>query len=98
MKLEKIQEIKSVFPRKEYEYKMTFDEVTPSRMDVKEKVVATLSSNSDLTLVKNLKTEYRGKSATFKVRVYDDAESLKKLENKSMQTKNMPKKEESEDE
>lgn len=98
MKLEKITENKTAFPRKEYEYNITFDDVTPSRLQIKEKVVATLSSDANLTIIKNLKTDYRGKSALFGVRVYDNEDAMQSLEHKSMKAKNQPKAEEDKNE
>ncbi len=94
MEVNKLNENKTSLPRKEVEFEVTYDEKTPSRIELKEKFVQKLKSKPELTIVRKINNNYGNKYTRVDVRVYDDEKSLKAMENKELIEKNQPPKKE----
>ena len=76
--------------RKEYDFIISFEGITPSRADVRKKLLSVLSSDSKLTILDSYSTEYGMNSAKGLVKVYFDAESMR-VEPKHRLARNFPK-------
>lgn len=57
-----------------------FDAATPSSVDVQKAIAAQLKCKEDMVVVKGIHTHFGAKKANINVLVYNDAESLKKIE------------------
>ncbi|MCK4670155.1 MAG: hypothetical protein KAT43_03050 [Nanoarchaeota archaeon] len=84
----------ALFQRETIIAKCEFDGATPSILELKNRIAAQLGVKEDLVVVKNIFSEFGSKSGKVEVRVYKDAESLKKAETEKVIKRNTPKKEE----
>ena len=98
MKLKKLETKKSALPREEYVFELVYDKVTPTRLNVKENVSSELKVKPEVVIISKINTEYGHRKALVHVNVYKDAETLAKIEEKIMVSKNTPKKEEASEE
>ncbi len=69
-----------LFPRVEGIFKVDFAGKTPSRLEVKAEVSKFLGVNTDLVVIKEIKSIYGENTCVVKARVYMDKNALKKLE------------------
>lgn len=96
MEIKKITETKSALPRTEYVYHVKFDQSTPSRQELKEKVAKDTKSTTELTVVKKIENHYGEKEAKVTVFVYQNEEALQQIEFKHVLAKHNPPKAEGE--
>ena len=82
--------------RRQIRFKAVFDGPTPSRAQVKSKIVALLNSDSDLTVLDKLETEYGKTSAIGYIKVYANADALKIERPHILERNKQPEKEEPE--
>ena len=79
-----IQIIKSkdnpILKRREIEFKVIFDESTPSRKSVVERLAATENSKVGLVYVDSLKTEFGKRESLGYAKIYETAERAKEIE------------------
>jgi small subunit ribosomal protein S24e len=79
-----IQIIKSkdnpLLKRREIEFKVIFDESTPSRKSVVERLAATENSKVGLVYVDSLKTEFGKRESLGYAKIYETAERAKEIE------------------
>ncbi len=78
--------------RREYEFIISFEGATPSRGDVRAKLVSVLNSENRLTVLDSYSTEYGMNKAKGLVKVYFDEDSMG-VEPKHILSKNFPAKE-----
>ncbi len=69
-----------LFHRKEYVFKITFSAATPSRQEIRDKVIQTLGSKPERTVVAEIKQTTGKREIDVFVNVYDDEEHLKQYE------------------
>ncbi|MFH0861489.1 MAG: 30S ribosomal protein S24e [Candidatus Altiarchaeota archaeon] len=62
--------------RREVKIKVSFQGMTPKRMDVRSKVVAVLNSDKELTVLDALEPEFGAQLAQGYVKVYDDKKAM----------------------
>ena len=99
MKLEiKEQKKNPLLNRTEIEGVIEFDDKTPSRIEVKAELAKKAKAKEDLVVISHIYTSFGARKARVIANVYDDAESMKKLERKNLIEKNVPKVEEKKEE
>ncbi|MEM1958093.1 MAG: 30S ribosomal protein S24e [Archaeoglobaceae archaeon] len=76
--------------RKEVYLKIKFDEKTPKRMEVREKVAGLFSVELERVVVDYIKTEFGKREAECYAKIYDSAEDLKRIEDKHILVRNFP--------
>ncbi|MBR9683164.1 30S ribosomal protein S24e, partial [Candidatus Woesearchaeota archaeon] len=59
---------------------LTFEGATPSNVVVKDALVAELSADKDLLIIKNIHSRFSSQVADFLAFVYDTAEAMEKIE------------------
>lgn len=94
MKIKKLSETDSVLPRKEYEFELTYEGVTPSRIELKNSLTSNTKSKPEVSVVTNVLNDFGAKKAIVHFRVYKDEESMNKIELKENIVKNTPPKKE----
>ena len=81
MDLKQIQETESpLLKRKEMEFEVSYDKVTPKAGDIKKAVAEKLKKNEDVIVVKKIEQLYGISKAKIFVKVYDSPEELKLVE------------------
>ena len=63
--------------RREVRFRLSFQGTTPSRQDVRGKVVALLNSDKELTVLDMIKTDFGSNTAIGYVKVYANKESMR---------------------
>jgi small subunit ribosomal protein S24e len=63
--------------RREVKFKVSFQGQTPTRKDVRSKVVAVLNSDKELTILDKVAPDYGAQTAKGYVKVYADKEAMK---------------------
>lgn len=91
MDIKILSEEKAVLPRKEISLEVKFEGSTPKRLDLKKEVAKKTKSKEDLLIVKKIFTDYGANVAKVLVYVYDDEDSLKRIEYAKVLEKNSPK-------
>jgi len=92
-------EEKSALPRKEVIVDLIYEGTTPSRAEIKQKILAKIKSKPELTIVKTIKPAYGENRAVVTVYVYDNVDAMNSIEYAGVVTKSVPpKKEEKADE
>lgn len=66
--------------RKEIEFTVTDINSTPKTAEIKEKISALIESNSDSTVITEVKQNFGEKFCTGKARAYKDKEKMKEIE------------------
>jgi small subunit ribosomal protein S24e len=66
--------------RREIVFKVTYDEATPSRKSIVDKLAATMNSKQGLVIVDNLKTEFGKREGVGYAKIYDNADRVKQIE------------------
>jgi small subunit ribosomal protein S24e len=70
----------TVLNRRELVFKVIFDEGTPSRKSIVERLAATQNSKIGLVYVDNLKTEFGKRETIGYAKIYENAERAKEIE------------------
>ena len=81
----------SLLDRKEITFNISNTGATPSRDEVKNKLVAMLNSQYELLVLGNLTTEYGSQGTTGYAKIYSDAARAAEVENKYLIERNKPK-------
>lgn len=76
--------------RKEVHIKVKFEEKTPTRKDLREKIAGLFSVGLERIVVDYIKTEFGKREAKCYVKIYDSAEDLKRLEEEHILIRNFP--------
>jgi small subunit ribosomal protein S24e len=84
----------ALFQRETITARCEFDNVTPSRLELRNRLAAQLGVKEDLVVIKNIFTTFGARSGKVEACVYKDEKALKKVESDKMIKKNTPKKEE----
>jgi small subunit ribosomal protein S24e len=63
--------------RREVRFKASFQGMTPKRMDVRNKVIAVLNSDKELTVLDLMETDFGAQIAQGYVKIYDDKKAMK---------------------
>jgi small subunit ribosomal protein S24e len=66
--------------RREITFKVTYDEATPSRKSVVDKIAATMNSKQGLVIVDNIKTEFGKREGIGYAKIYEKAERVNQIE------------------
>ena len=66
--------------RREIVFKVTYDEATPSRKSIVDKIAATMNSKQGLVIVDNIKTEFGKREGIGYAKIYENAERVKQVE------------------
>lgn len=66
--------------RREIVFKVTYDEATPSRKSIVDKIAATMNSKQGLVIVDNLKTEFGKREGIGYAKIYENADRVKQVE------------------
>ncbi len=74
--------------RREINFTVKFEGPTPSRNDVRSKLVAMLNAPLDLTIIHKLDGEYGMQELAGYAKIYEDAARMKQVEGKHMVTRN----------
>ncbi len=74
--------------RREINFTVKFEGPTPSRNDVKAKLVAMLNAPLDLTIIQKLGSEYGMQELAGYAKIYEDAARMTQVERKHMITRN----------
>jgi len=74
--------------RKEYLFKLTWNGPMPSRKEVREKAIALLNSKPETTLIKAIRTSFGKSEGKVVIYVYNDEETMKKVEPKYVLKRN----------
>jgi small subunit ribosomal protein S24e len=77
--------------RKEIAFEIIHSTATPSRDEVKNKLITLFNSHYDLVIVDKLKTEYGAQKTSGNAKVYSDAKRASQIENKYILERNKPK-------
>lgn len=77
--------------RSYFEAKIVFQGKTPSRIDMKKDLCKKLESKDNLTVVRKINNDYGSERALIVGYVYDDEESMKKIENKHVLLRHLTK-------
>lgn len=84
----------ALFQRETITARCEFDNVTPSRLELRNRLAAQLGVKEDLVIIKNIFTTFGARSGKIEACVYKDETALKKAESDKSIKKNTPKKEE----
>ncbi|MFB3763992.1 MAG: 30S ribosomal protein S24e [Methanotrichaceae archaeon] len=66
--------------RREIVFKVTYDEATPSRKSIVDKLAATMNSKQGLVIVDNIKTEFGKREGIGYAKIYENADRVKQVE------------------
>ncbi len=66
--------------RREIVFKVTYDEATPSRKSIVDKLAATMNSKQGLVIVDNIKTQFGKREGIGYAKIYETAERVKAVE------------------
>ncbi|MBN2052921.1 30S ribosomal protein S24e [Candidatus Woesearchaeota archaeon] len=64
--------------------KLGYEGKTPGRLELRKEIAHKLNAKEELVLVKQLKPDYGNQSAHFIIEIYDDAETMKQVEQNYM--------------
>ncbi|MBN2477757.1 hypothetical protein JXB01_00525 [Candidatus Micrarchaeota archaeon] len=74
------QKTNELLKRREIDAYVLFEEGTPARSEIKKAVCQKIGANPDLSVLREVKSEYGIKRVKVTVHVYEDMEHMKKLE------------------
>lgn len=77
--------------RKEITFNVSHTGATPSRDEIKNKLVAQLNSQYELVIVDNIRTEYGTQNTSGYAKIYSDVDRANEIENKHVLKRNKPK-------
>jgi small subunit ribosomal protein S24e len=66
--------------RREIVFKVIYDEATPSRKSIVDKLAATMNSKQGLVIVDNIKTEFGKREGVGYAKIYDNTDRVKEIE------------------
>jgi small subunit ribosomal protein S24e len=66
--------------RREIIFRVTYDDATPSRKSIVDRLAATLNSKQGLVIVDNIKTEFGKRESIGYAKLYDSVERVNELE------------------
>lgn len=66
--------------RREIVFKVTYDESTPSRKSIVDKIAATMNSKQGLVIVDNIKTQFGKREGIGYAKIYENADRVKAVE------------------
>lgn len=66
--------------RREIVFKVTYDEATPSRKSIVDRIAATMNSKRGLVIVDNVKTEFGKREGIGYAKIYENADRVKQVE------------------
>lgn len=66
--------------RREIVFKVIYDEATPSRKSIVDKIAATMNSKQGLVIVDNIKTEFGKREGIGYAKIYENADRVKQVE------------------
>jgi len=94
MNIEVLKQQKEPLTKRSYfEAKVVFEGKTPSRLDMKKDLCAKLSSKDNVTVIRRIINDYGSERALLDGYVYDDEETLKRLENRYVLLRHLTKQE-----
>lgn len=88
---------KTALPRQEVLAEVSYEEVTPSRAQLKKSVAAKTKSKEALVIVKTIKNHYGSRKSIVTAYVYDSEDSMKAIEFPKVLEKNAVKEEKKEE-
>jgi len=81
----------TLLDRKEITFNISHTGATPSRDEIKNKLVAQLNSRHELVIVDKIGTEYDTQNTTGYAKIYSDVDRANEIENKYVLKRNEPK-------
>jgi len=81
----------TLLDRKEITFNISHTGATPSRDEIKNKLVAQLNSRHELVIVDKIGTEYGTQNTTGYAKIYSDVDRANEIENKYVLKRNEPK-------
>ncbi|MBC2697109.1 MAG: hypothetical protein HF976_05935 [ANME-2 cluster archaeon] len=78
----------TLLDRKEITFNISHTGATPSRDEIKNKLVAQLNSRHELVIVNKIRTEYGTQSTTGYAKIYSDVDRANEIENKYILKRN----------
>lgn len=91
MKVEIIEEKENpLLDRKEMKIKVAYTGATPSRKEIRDKIIAKLKANKDLVVLNSLNSKFGTREATGNVRIYKTKKRAHEIELKHVLKKNFP--------
>ncbi len=66
--------------RREIVFKVTYDEATPSRKSIVDRIAATMNSKQGLVIIDNIKTEFGKREGIGYAKIYENADRVKQVE------------------
>jgi small subunit ribosomal protein S24e len=81
----------TLLDRKEITFNISHTGATPSRDEIKNKLVAQLNSRHELVIVDIIRTEYGTQNTTGYAKIYSDVDRANEIENKYVLKRNEPK-------
>ena len=81
----------TLLDRKEITFNISHTGATPSRDEIKNKLVAQLNSRHELVIVDKIRTEYGTQNTTGYAKIYSDVDRANEIENKYVLERNEPK-------
>ena len=81
------EEKKPLLHRKDVEARIAYEASTPSRADIRKAAAEKLKAKEEMLLVVKVLPEVGSPSAKVEIRVYDDAENMKKIEHEFQLTR-----------
>ncbi|MCX8172385.1 MAG: 30S ribosomal protein S24e [Archaeoglobaceae archaeon] len=76
--------------RKEIHLRVRFDDKTPSRAEIREKVAGLFNSEQNRLVLQYIKTEFGKREAKVYAKIYDSLEALKAIEERHILERNFP--------
>jgi small subunit ribosomal protein S24e len=91
MKIEILQEKENrLLERKEVKIKVIHDGPTPSRTEVRDKLIATLKTGKDTVILDSFKSKFGSRESVGKVRIYKAKDRAIEVEDRHVLAKNFP--------
>ncbi len=78
--------------RREVVFKVTHDDVTPSRLSIIDRLAATMNSKRGLVIIDSIKTEFGKRESIGYAKIYENEERAKQVERAHILDRNTEKK------
>jgi small subunit ribosomal protein S24e len=75
--------------RREVIFRVTYDDATPSRKSIVDRLAATLNSNQGLVIVDSIKTEFGKRESIGYAKLYESVERVNEIERSHIIKRNM---------
>lgn len=79
--------------RREVVFKVTHDDVTPSRLSIIDRLAATMNSKRGLVIIDSIKTEFGKRESVGYAKIYETEERARQVERPHIIERNVEKKE-----